>query len=161
MNVLLLKKIKKLGDIGAQVNVKSGYARNFLFPKNFALPLTSENLEIIEKKKQELLKIEEELKAKALESANKFDGYEFVFDVNIHEENKLFGSITLQNIIDKLQDGGFDIPKRDINMPLGPIKELTENNIVTISLHPEVKVTIPVKLNVVKTDNTDESASKD
>ena len=92
MNVLLLKKIKKLGDIGAQVNVKSGYARNYLFPKNFALPLNNENLEIIEKKKQELLKIEEELKMKALESAKRFDGYEFVFDVNIHEENKLFGT---------------------------------------------------------------------
>ena len=134
MNVLLLKKIKKLGDIGAQVNVKSGYARNYLFPKNFALPLNSENLEIIEKKKQELLKIEEELKMKALEAAKKFDGYKFVFDVNIHEENKLFGSVTLQNIVEKLQNDGFDIPKRDINMPLGPIKELTENNIVTISL---------------------------
>ena len=161
MNVLLLKKIKKLGDIGAQVNVKSGYARNYLFPKNFALPLNNENLEIIEKKKQELLKIEEELKMKALESAKRFDGYKLVFDVNIHEENKLFGSVTLQNIVDKLQNDGFDIPKRDINLPLGPIKELTENNIVTISLHPEVKVTIPVNLNVVKTDNTDESASKD
>ncbi len=55
MNVLLLKKIKKLGDVGSEVNVKPGYARNHLFPNNFALPLTKENQAIVEKKKQELL----------------------------------------------------------------------------------------------------------
>ena len=54
-----------------------------------------------------------------------------------------------------------DVQKRDINMPFGPIKELSDKNIVTISLHPEVNVTIPIKLNVVKSDNIEESSSKD
>lgn len=161
MNVLLLKKIKKLGDIGQEVSVKAGYARNFLFPKQFALPMTKANIEIVEQKKQELLKIEKELKDKALEKLKLFENYELVFDVNIHEENKLFGSIALQNILDKLLADGMDVQKRDINMPFGPIKELSEKNIATISLHPEVQVTIPIKLNVIKTDNTEESSSKD
>ena len=161
MNVLLLKKIKKLGDIGQEVSVKSGYARNFLFPKEFAVPMTKENIAIVEEKKQELVKIEKELKDKALENQKKYENYELVFDVNIHEENKLFGSITLQNILDKLLTDGMEVQKKDINMPFGPIKELSDENIVTISLHPEVNVTIPIKLNVVKSDNTEESSSKD
>ena len=161
MNVLLLKKIKKLGDIGQEVTVKAGYARNFLFPKEIALPMTKENIEIVEQKKQELLKIEKELKDKALENQKQFENYELVFDVNIHEENKLFGSITLQNILDKLLADGMDVQKRDINMPFGPIKELSDKNIATISLHPEVNVTIPIKLNVVKSDTTEEPSSKD
>mgnify|MGYP001369362998 FL=1 len=161
MNVLLLKKIKKLGDIGQEVSVKAGYARNFLFPKKFALPMTRENIEIVEQKKQELIKIEKELKDKALENQKQFENYELVFDVNIHEEDKLFGSITLQNVLDKLLDDGMVVQKRDINMPLGPIKELSDKNIATISLHPEVKVTIPIKLNVVQSDNTEETPSKE
>lgn len=161
MNVLLLKKIKKLGDIGQEVSVKAGYARNFLFPKKFALPMTRENIEIVEQKKQELIKIEKELKDKALENQKQFENYELVFDVNIHEEDKLFGSITLQNVLDKLLDDGMVVQKRDINMPLGPIKELSDKNIATISLHPEVKVTIPIKLNVVQSDNIEETPSKE
>ena len=161
MNVLLLKKIKKLGDIGQEVSVKAGYARNFLFPKKFALPMTRENIEIVEQKKQELIKIEKELKDKALENQKQFENYELVFNVNIHEEDKLFGSITLQNVLDKLLDDGMVVQKRDINMPLGPIKELSDKNIATISLHPEVKVTIPIKLNVVQSDNTEETPSKE
>lgn len=159
MNVLLLKKIKKLGNIGQEVTVKSGFARNYLFPKEFALPMTKENIAIVEQKKQELLQIEKELKAKALENQKQFENYELVFDVNIHEENKLFGSITLQNVLDKLLADGMDVQKRDINMPFGPIKELSDKNIATISLHPEVNVTIPIKLNVV--NSIEESSSKD
>ena len=161
MNVRLLKKIKKLGNIGQEVTVKSGFARNYLFPKEFALPMTQENIAIVEQKKQELLQIEKELKDKALENQKQFENYELVFDVNIHEENKLFGSITLQSVLDKLLADGMDVQKRDINMPFGPIKELSDKNIATISLHPEVNVTIPIKLNVVKSDNIEESSSKD
>ena len=161
MNVLLLKKIKKLGDIGQEVTVKSGFARNYLFPKEFALPMTQENIAIVEQKKQELLQLEKELKDKALENQKQFENYELVFDVNIHEENKLFGSITLQSVLDKLLADGMDVQKRDINMPFGPIKELSDKNIVTISLHQEVNVTIPIKLNVDKSDNIEESSSKD
>ena len=161
MNVLLLKKIKKLGDVGSEVNVKPGYARNHLFPNNFALPLTKENQTIVEKKKQELLLLEQKNKEKAIESQKKFDGYSLTFDVNVHEENKLFGSITLQNIIDKLTQDGFDIKKKDVNLPLGPIKELSEKNIATINLHPEVQVTIPITLNPVEADNTEAQSSKD
>ena len=56
---------------------------------------------------------------------------------------------------------GMEVQKKDINMPFGPIKELSDKNIATISLHPEVKVTIPIKLNIVKSNNTEDLSSKD
>ena len=152
MNILLLKKIKNLGEVGAEVSVKSGYARNYLFPKKLALPLTPENIEIVEKEKQELLKKEKELKDIAL-----------AIDVNVKEDDIIYGSINLQNILDKLKDDGFTLEKRQVNLPRGPIRVLGDDHIVTISLHSDVQVTIPVKLNVVQSDdnntNVPENAS--
>ena len=147
MYVLLLKKIKHLGDIGAKVSVKSGYARNFLFPKKQAVPPTEENLAIVEQKKQELLKIEEDSKNTALLEKDKYNDYVMSFEVNVQEEdNKLFGSINLQNIVDRLISDGFKVEKKQVNLPLGPIKSFGDKNIASISLHSDVSVTIPIKL---------------
>ncbi len=160
MNILLLKKIKNLGDVGAEVSVKSGYARNYLFPKSLALPLTPENIEIVEKEKQELLKKEQELKDIALVEKDKYDNYVLTVDVNVKEEDVIYGSVNLQNILDKLKDDGFNLEKRQVNLPRGPIKVLGDDHIVTINLHSDVQVTIPVKLNVVQSDDDNLSASK-
>ena len=160
MNILLLKKIKNLGDVGAEVSVKSGYARNYLFPKNLALPLTPENIEIVEKEKQELLKKEQELKDIALVEKDKYDNYVLTVDVNVKEDDVIYGSVNLQNILDKLKDDGFNLEKRQVNLPRGPIKVLGDDHIVTINLHSDVQVTIPVKLNVVQSDDDNLSASK-
>tara|TARA_B100001564_G_C20512703_1_gene611354 strand:+ start:210 stop:740 length:531 start_codon:yes stop_codon:yes gene_type:complete len=146
MDVLLLKNIKNLGEIGSKVSVKSGYARNFLIPTNQAVLPTKINLAKVEEQKQELLKFEEEMRAKALTQKEQFNEYELVFEVNIQEEDKLFGSITLQNIMDKLKSDGFDLPKKQVNLPSGPIKIFKEDYIVTISLHTDVLVTVPIKL---------------
>ena len=160
MNILLLKKIKNLGDVGAEVSVKSGYARNYLFPKNLALPLTPENIEIVEKEKQELLKKEQELKDIALVEKDKYDNYLLTVDVNVKEDDVIYGSVNLQNILDKLKDAGFNLEKRQVNLPRGPIKVLGDDHIVTINLHSDVQVTIPVKLNVIQSDDDNLSAPK-
>lgn len=146
MDVLLLKNIKKLGDIGSKVSVKSGYARNFLLPTKQAVLPTKANLAKVEEQKQELLKIEEEMKSKALLEQEKFNNYELSFEVNIQEEDKLFGSITLQNVVDKLKADGFDLPKKQVNLPSGPIKIFKDDYIATISLHADVLATVPIKL---------------
>jgi large subunit ribosomal protein L9 len=157
MDILLLKKIKNLGDVGARVSVKSGYARNFLFPKQHAVPSTEENLAIVEQKKQELLKIEEDLKDAALIEKDKYNDYVMSFEVNVQEEDdKLFGSINLQNIVDRLTNDGFKVERKQVNLPLGPIKTFGDKNIVSINLHSDVSVTIPIKL--VK--NTEQSTEK-
>ncbi len=81
MNILLLKKIKKLGDVGQEVSVKAGYARNFLFPKEFALPMTKENIEIIEQKKQEFTLAQcEQLSDKNMWSKNHTNEY---YDIQV------------------------------------------------------------------------------
>ena len=146
MDVLLLKNIKKLGEIGSKVSVKSGYARNFLLPTNQAVLPTKANLAKVEEQKQELLKIEEEMRSKALLEQEKFNNYELSFEVNIQEEDKLFGSVTLQNVVDKLKEDGFDLPKKQVNLPSGPIKIFKDDYIATISLHTNVSVTVPIKL---------------
>tara|TARA_B100000131_G_C17672146_1_gene432858 strand:- start:159 stop:455 length:297 start_codon:yes stop_codon:yes gene_type:complete len=81
-------------------------------------------------------------------------------DVNVKEEDVIYGSVNLQNILDKLKDDGFNLEKRQVNLPRGPIKVLGDDHIVTINLHSDVQVTIPVKLNVVQSDDDNLSASK-
>tara|TARA_Y100000816_G_scaffold283892_1_gene261337 strand:- start:94 stop:612 length:519 start_codon:yes stop_codon:yes gene_type:complete len=152
MNVLLLKKIKNLGEVGAEVSVKSGYARNFLFPKKIALPLTPENIEIVEKEKQDLLKKEEEIRNIAIAEKDKYENYQLLMDVNVKEDNVIYGSINLQNVLDKLHSDGFNLEKRQVNLPRGPIRVLGDDHIVTVSLHSDVQVTIPIKLNIVESE---------
>ena len=147
MDILLLKNIKNLGEIGSKVSVKSGYARNYLIPKNYAMLPTKANLAIIDQQKQELLKKEEELRATAISQKEKFDGYVMSFEVNVQEEDdKLFGSITLQNIIDKLREDGFELEKKQVNLPSGPIKNFGEDYSINIGLHVDINVTVPIKL---------------
>lgn len=146
MEVILLKNIKNLGEIGSTVTVKSGYARNFLIPTSQAVLPTKENLAKVEEQKQELLKLEAEMKSEALAKKESFNEYTMTFEVNIQEEDKLYGSITLQNIIDKLKEDGYDLPKKQVNLPSGPIKTFKEDYIVSVSLHSDVSVTIPIVL---------------
>ena len=153
MDVILLKNIKNLGNIGTTVSVKSGYARNFLIPTKQAVLPTKENLAKVEEQKQELLKLEEEMKSQALADKDRFNDYKITFEVNIQEEDKLYGSITLQNIMDRLKEDGFDLLKKQVNLPSGPIKTFKDDYIITISLHSDISVTIPIEL-IKNTQNT-------
>ena len=150
MDILLLKNIKNLGEIGSRVSVKSGYARNFLIPTNQAVLPTEANLAKVEAQKQELLKQEAELKSKALVEKERYIDYVLKFEVNIQEDDKIFGSVTLQNIMDKLKTDGYDLQKKQVNLPSGPIKTVRDDYIITVSLHSDVSVTIPIKLDVIK-----------
>ena len=159
MDILLLKTIKNLGEIGARVSVKSGYARNFLIPTNQAVLPTEANLAKVEAQKQELLKQDAELKSKAIADKDRFNGYVLMFEVNIQEDDKIFGSVTLQNIMDKLKIDGFDLQKKQVNLPSGPIKTVRDDYIITVSLHSDVSVTIPIKLEV--NNEAPENVNKD
>ncbi|MBH44162.1 MAG: 50S ribosomal protein L9 [Gammaproteobacteria bacterium] len=143
MKVLLLKKIKNLGDIGKEVSVKPGYARNHLLPKKQAVLPTEENLKIVEEKKKELQAAEEALKSEALQIAEKLKDYTINFKAQVQEEDKIFGSITLQNIVDRLTQDGFNLEKKNVNLPSGPIKNLG-TFICNISLHSDVSADISI-----------------
>ena len=145
MKVLLLQKINKLGDIGSEISVKPGYARNYLLPKKIAVLPTEENILLVEKHKKELLAEEEKLKNIALEEKEKLLDYSMTFLVKVQEEDKIFGSVSLQNILDKLNEDGHEIQKKQINLDSGSIKILGKYG-VHINFHPEVEITIPIEI---------------
>ena len=144
MKLVLLKDVKHLGKVGQEINVKAGFARNYLLPTKSALTPTNENLEIINKMKDELIKKEQELKDIAMMQKEKLTEYNQLHKVKIKDDsNEIFGSITLQNIIDKMRDDGHVIEKKQINLPSGPIKQLGTYH-ANISLHPEVACDIEI-----------------
>ena len=148
MKVLLLQKINKLGDIGSEVNVKPGYARNYLLPKKIAVMPTKDNILFVQKKKEELIAEEEKLKNIALQTQEKLNQFlenPIVFTAKTQEEDKIFGSVSLQNILDKINESGHEIQKKQINLPSGSIKTLGKFT-AHISLHPEVTVTVPIEV---------------
>lgn len=125
MKIIFLKDIENLGKKYEVKEVKNGYARNFLIPKGLAKPATKEALAWLETQKEiETKKSEEELK-KIQEKASNIDGQEILIPVKIGEENQFFESITVQKILEKLKELGFEIKKNQIDLK-EPIKELGE-----------------------------------
>ena len=94
-----------------------------------------------------LIKQEEELKSLALIEQEKYKDYSLAFEVNVQEDaDNLFGSITLQNIVDRLVEDGYAVAKKQVSLPSGAIKTFAEDYIATVSLHTDISITIPIKL---------------
>lgn len=146
MKVILLKDIEALGSAGEVVEVKNGYGRNFLIPRSEALVATAANMAQFEsrRKQQETLSERDRRAAEAL--AKKLEAESITAQVKVGEENRLFGSVTAQNIAELLAEKGYEIDRRAIHLE-DPIRELGVYN-VEVRLHPEV--TTAVKLWVVK-----------
>tara|TARA_Y100000034_G_C6519545_1_gene223534 strand:- start:35 stop:487 length:453 start_codon:yes stop_codon:yes gene_type:complete len=144
MQVILLDKIANLGNLGDQVAVKSGFARNFLFPKGKAVPATKANIETFEARRAELeAKIAEELTA-AQARAEKLEALAEVTLVSkAGDEGKLFGSIGTRDIADAITAVGLEVAKSEVRLPNGTIRETGEFD-VAIQLHSEVTTTIKV-----------------
>ena len=145
MKVILLDKIVRLGDIGDVVNVKSGFARNFLIPQKKAMFANDENIKIVEAKKAELAAESEDLKVKAQAAADSISGNEIVIKVSVSEEGTMYGSIGTREIEEACQQADIKIDKSQIQLPEGPIKEIGEHS-VSISFHQEVSTEIIVKV---------------
>ena len=130
MDVILLEKIGKLGEIGDTANVKSGYARNFLFPQGKAIPATKANLAEFEQRKAELMAAHNEKIGLAQERASKVNGIEISIEVNASDEGKLFGSVGTRDIADAVNAKvGSDISKAEVLMPHGVIRDLGDYEI--------------------------------
>ena len=125
MKVILLQDVEKIGKKFEVKDVKNGYARNFLFPKNLAKPATKEALLWLETQKEiEEKKIEENLK-KTQELASAIDGQEVMVQVKIGDKEQFFESVNAQKISEKLKEMGFEIKKTQIEL-IEPLKELGE-----------------------------------
>ena len=145
MKVILLDKIIRLGDIGDVVNVKSGFARNFLIPQKKAMFANDENIKIVEAKRAELAAESEDLKVKAQAAADSVSGKEIVIKVSVSEEGTMYGSIGTREIEEACQQADIQIDKSQIQLPEGPIKEIGKHS-VSISFHQEVSTEIIVKV---------------
>ena len=146
MKVILLKDIETLGSAGEVVEVKNGYGRNFLIPRSEALVATAANMAQFEsrRKQQETLAERDRRAAEAL--AKKLEAESITAQVKVGEEDRLFGSVTAQNIAELLDEKGYEMDRRAIHLE-DPIRELGVYNI-EVRLHPEVAAA--VKLWVVK-----------
>ena len=145
MEVILLEKVTKLGDPGDLVNVKSGYARNFLIPSRKAVRANDENKAEYEERKILIEEAEEKRKALALEIAEKVNALEILILVPVSEEGTLYGSVGTREISEAIKSEGIEIEKGAIRLPEGTLKELGTYKL-DIELHPEVIQEISVSL---------------
>ncbi|MGO9480358.1 MAG: 50S ribosomal protein L9 [Candidatus Kryptoniota bacterium] len=144
MKVILRKNHELLGEIGNVVDVRDGYARNFLIPQKIAYPYAPGYLKMIENEKRSYeTKLNREISdAQAL--AQRLNGVELTIDVQAGEEDKLFGSVTSQMIAEKLAEKGFEVDRRRIELA-EPIKTLGSYK-VPVKLHQQVAAEISVSV---------------
>lgn len=142
MEVILLERIGKLGQMGDVVRVKDGFARNFLLPRGKALRATADNKKRFEDMKSELQARNLEMKGEAGKLAGKLDGKSFVVLRQASEAGQLFGSVSTRDIATLLNDGGAEIGRSQIVLNT-PIKTIGQYK-VPLALHPEVEVAITV-----------------
>jgi large subunit ribosomal protein L9 len=156
MQVILLERIGRLGQMGDVVNVKDGYARNFLLPQKKALRATEENLARFEKDRAQLEARDLELKKEAEAVAGKLAGKSFLAIRQAGDTGQLYGSVTTRDIAEVVTAGGFTIDRRQIVMDR-PIKTLGLHQ-TRVALHPEVIVQIA--LNVARSEDEAERQAR-
>lgn len=145
MDVILLDKVKNLGDLGDTVKVKAGYGRNFLLPQGKALPATPGNLKVFEARKAELItKVNDSLNAAKMRAA-KLGGKTLVIKALTAEEGKLYGSVGISDIVRAANAAGYEIKRSEVDMPTGALRS-TGSYPVTLRLHTEVETTITVSI---------------
>ena len=146
MQVILLEKMQKLGNLGDEVSVKSGFGRNFLVPKGKALSANKRNREVFETRRAELEAAAAKSQAEAEQRKEKLVAAgEVNIMANAGIEGKLFGSIGGNDIAETLNAAGADIERSEVRLPTGPLRHTGEYNI-DIQLHSEVIVTVKVNI---------------
>lgn len=148
MQVILLERVAKLGQMGDVVRVKNGYARNFLLPSGRALRATPDNQKVFEDRRAELEAHNLERRKEAEAVAEKLTGREFVLIRSASGTGSLYGSVTARDIWQVAEDEGVSMLRQQVQL-LRPIKELGMHD-VSIALHPEVDVSI--KVNVARSE---------
>ncbi len=144
MNIILLDKVANLGGLGDQVSVKSGYARNFLFPQGKAVPATKLNVEKFEARRAELEAKIAEVLAAAQARADQLTALEPVsISSPAGDEGKLFGSVGTRDIADAVSAAGVKVTKAEVKLPTGTLRDLGEYDI-DVQLHAEVTTTVKV-----------------
>ena len=145
MNVILLERLANLGDIGDEVAVKAGFARNYLIPRGKAVRATTENRAVFEDRRAELERAANEQLAAAEARAGQLKDLALTIVVKAGEEGKLYGSVGTQDIADKVSAEAIEVAKSEVRMPEGVIRSTGEYEI-DLQLHSDVTVTINVSV---------------
>lgn len=146
MQVILMDKVANLGNLGDVVKVKEGYARNYLIPKGLAKRATPENIKVFEARRAELEKIAAEKLAAAQAVAAKLEGLRVEIARKAGVDGRLFGSVSMIDVVEALAAQGINIEKSAVRMPQGPIKSLGE---VILEIVPHADVVASVTVAVV------------
>ena len=142
MEVILLEKIKKLGDLGDTVKVKPGFGRNFLLPQGKALPATEANRKVFETRKAELVKKANDSLSAAKMRAEKLNGKTITVKALAAEEGKLYGSVGPADIVRCAEEQGLEFKKSELDLT-SAIRQIGSYDIV-LRLHTEVEATLKV-----------------
>lgn len=147
MEIILLERVEKLGQMGDIVTVKDGYARNFLLPEKKALRASETNQKVFEGQRKEIEARNLEAKSEAEGVSSKMEGAAVILLRQAGEGGQLYGSVTSRDIAAAVRDEGFQVRRGQIILA-HPIKEIGLHD-VTVRLHPEVS--IEIKVNVART----------
>ena len=145
MQVILLDRIAKLGKLGEVVRVRDGYARNFLIPKGLAKRATQKAIADFDRQKEELEQKASDKLKKAKDLGARLSGIVVEIVQKAGVDGRLFGSVTNQDIVEKLGNNGIEITKSQVNMPEGPIKS-SGDHLIRVSPHSEVVVEFTIKV---------------
>ncbi|MCX7114552.1 MAG: 50S ribosomal protein L9 [Gammaproteobacteria bacterium] len=145
MQIILTEKIRHLGNLGDKVDVRSGYARNFLIPQKKAVMATKNNLQHFEERRADLEKKAQTTLSQAQQRAAKINDTTLVISVMASEEGKLYGSVGTHEIAEALQAKDIEICKREINMPNGAFHATGEYT-VDIYLHSDVIAVLKLQI---------------
>ena len=145
MQVILLDRIAKLGKLGEVVRVRDGYARNFLIPKGLAKRATQKAIADFDRQKEELEQKASDKLKKAKDLGARLSGIVVEIVQKAGVDGRLFGSVTNQDIVEKLGNNGIEITKSQVSMPEGPIKSAGDH-LIRVSPHSEVVVEFTIKV---------------
>lgn len=145
MQVILLEKLAKLGQLGDVVKVKDGYGRNYLIPQKKAKRATPANMAEFEAKRAELEKAQAEVLAQAQARGEKINGITVQIAQKAGVDGRLFGSVTTGDISEALKAQGLEVAKSEVRLPDGPLKQVGDFP-VNLSLHTDVTASITVSV---------------
>lgn len=151
MRVILLENIKNLGKVGDLINVKPGFARNFLLPQEKAAIATKVNLAYFEKRRAELEKAAEDKAAAAKSRAEKLKDVVLTISAQASDEGKLFGSVGPREIVEAASAANIEIEKKEVNLPEGPIRLVGEHQI-ELQILNDINVAIMLNIEAIKAD---------
>ncbi len=144
MQIILMERVAKLGQMGDVVNVKEGYARNFLIPTGKAMRASDANIKMFDAQKAQLEAQNLETKKEAEAMAGRLDGESFIVIRSASDAGALYGSVTTRDAADAATEAGFTVDKKQVVLQ-APIKELGLHA-VTVQLHPEVDASITLNV---------------